>query len=408
MIISIGSVLVLAAAVGLIMHFTGGNRAAEMPVSDRPAGSTASVDAPDCRGTQGLLKASPVALNELSTIIPMGNFAPPGHIAPTPHMYFNFLNTGTPTNVVPAKTTIHAPGDITITQITLFDNGSAINPFNSYRIDFTVCKQVTGYFIHVVDLSDKLNAAMQPPYDHTQTSKISGSKDEHTYTKNVNIRLAAGEAIGTSGGSADRPYGVDFGFVDNRLQIPALANPARWTYDSHYACSLDYFPADLSAELYKHIGNYSYQYVDPGAPKCGTVYQDVPGTAQGIWFTRDVPTNTLGDPGMEIALVHSNFNHAQGVFSLGHQIQAVLGVDTNTTYLFTPAVTGYLNVDFNKVKPDGHVYCYMLKNPSNYSAPEATLLLLMSDATTLRVGTTGTSSCAGVTSMGSTYVEYIR
>ena len=147
---------------------------------------------PDCGTTKPLLKTSPVALSDLSTIIPMGNFAPPGHIGPTPHMYYNFLNTGTPTNIIPAKTTIHAPGDITITAITLFDNGSAINPFNSYRIDFSVCKQVTGYFIHVVGLSDKLAAIMKPPYDHTQTSKISGSKDEHTYQKNVNIKLTAG------------------------------------------------------------------------------------------------------------------------------------------------------------------------------------------------------------------------
>ncbi len=361
----------------------------------------------DCPNTKQLFMESPVALKDLSTIIPMGNFAPPGHIGATPHMYYNFLNVGKPDAPNPARTSIVAPGAMTITRITKFDNASSAHPFDSYRLDFTFCREVSGYFIHIVELSNKLADIMKPPYDTTQESKVSGEITEHTYAKNVNIPMLGGEPVGFSGGGTDKPAGLDFGLVDEREPVPTLANPARWKNDSHYVCSLDYFPSQLSQELYKKIGDYTYKVREPGEPKCGTIYQDLPGTAQGLWFTRDVPSDMLGDPAMEINLAHSNLDHGLGIFSLGNKLESI-GIDTKSYYVFSPKSEGLVDVDFKYVKPNGNIYCYQLKNQYNYSLPDTALLIQMTDATTLRVGKNPANNCKGGPWKIDPFVEYVR
>jgi hypothetical protein len=373
-----------------------------------PSGGPDEASAPDCGPGKQVLANSPVAVKDLSTIIPLGNFAPPGHIGPTPHMYYNYLNTGTSSNPNIAKTNIYAPADMTITKISLFDNKSSPTPFDSYRVDFSICKQVSGYFIHTLSLSDKLAAIMKPPYDNTQESAITGTVTEHVYSKKVSIKIAAGEQVGTGGGNAHAPWGLDFGLVDRRTAAPVMGNQARWTDDSHYVCSLDYYPAGLSATLYAHIGDYTYKYLEPGSPKCGVMYPDIPGTAQGEWFTRDVPTGALGDPAMEITLAPSNLNHAQDVFALGSKLESI-GISTTALHIFTPRTSGLVDTDFGQVKPDGGVHCYQLKDQADYTRPDVLALLQLTNATTLKFGKgTGGTCGSGPWPMPANAVEYIR
>ena len=217
---SIALLLIIALGCTGAYFFTKGDKNAQQPVSSQD--SQQSLNLPDCSSTKaGTLQNSPVALSDLTTIIPMGNIAPPAHIGPTPHMYYNYINTGTGAlGLVPAKTNIYSPANVTVTKIARFDNASAKVPFDSYRIDFSVCKQITGYFIHVVALEGKLAQAMKPPYDNVQTSHVTGIPDEHVYNKTVNIKLTAGELLGTGGGGDGKPAGLDFGLVDTRTKTP--------------------------------------------------------------------------------------------------------------------------------------------------------------------------------------------
>ncbi|MDB5170217.1 MAG: hypothetical protein JWN82_613 [Candidatus Saccharibacteria bacterium] len=376
---------------------------------DKPAKSLSTVaTVTSCGTTKELLKQSPINLDQLSTIIPLGNFAPPGHVIPTEHMYYNYLNAplpdGTPT---PVKTTLYVPADMTVNRITLFDNQSATKPFDSYRLDFTVCKQVKGYFIHVLQLNDKLTAAMSKPYDQTQTSDAGGGKLEHTYGKVVNVKLTAGEVLGSGGGGAGLPGGLDIGLYDSRSATPTFANPSRWGQDNKIVCSLDYFSPAVSKALYSHIGDYTFKSIEPGDPKCGQVYQDKLGTAQGVWFGPDSPKGQIGEISHQLTLGHSNFNHAKGTFALGDAVRQI-GIDPSSVYAFDPTTSGQKNLDFGLVKPGATVYCYQTVNNNGQPTPGPVLIVQLATSNSLKLGTTGASSCGAGPWAFTKSVDYVR
>jgi len=357
----------------------------------------------DCGTKKDLFQTSPIQPNQISTIIPLGNFAPPGHINPTPHMYYNYLSK----NNVTIKTNIYTPADMVVTSITRFDNQSAAKPFDSYRIDFAVCQQVRGYFIHVTSINDKLKAAFKEPYDRVQTSDVGAAKVEHTYAKNVHLELKNGELLGTGGGQPEYPQGFDFGLTDFRSPEPTFANAKRWQLDNHYVCSTDYFPAAISSQLLAKIGDYN-GLREPGEPKCGVVYQDVPNTAKGSWFQKgQVADNALGSVEAHLTLGINNFNHAQQVFSMGNNLQK-LGLDTLSVYGFTPTTSGQKNRDFSQVTSDGNVYCYEAANLNDSSKTKQAIVIQLTDQTTLRIGKKGTSCGAGPYTMTAQYNEYVR
>jgi hypothetical protein len=315
---------------GLVLLAAGMIFAAVSRHNDKPAAranDSAQTTSAKCPSDTQLLTASPIKPEQISTIIPLGNFAPPGHILPTGHMYYNYLNAGTKTNFIPALTTIYAPADATITAVTLFENGTADTPYNSYRLDFQVCDQVSGYFIHLLTLNDTLKAALHEPYDRTSTSGVGGTKVDRTFTKTTNLKVKAGDVLGTAGGGPNLPYGLDFALIDRRTPAPTQANPARWKDDSHYVCSIDYFPASLSAQLYPHIGDY-YGPREPGDPKCGQ----------------------LGPVQAHLTLGHSAFDHHRAVFAMGPDLQK-LGFNINSALEFTPTSSGSTNLDFSQVTP---------------------------------------------------------
>jgi hypothetical protein len=394
---------------GLVLLAAGMIFAAVSRHNDKPAAranDSAQTTSAKCPSDTQLLTASPIKPEQISTIIPLGNFAPPGHILPTGHMYYNYLNAGTKTNFIPALTTIYAPADATITAVTLFENGTADTPYNSYRLDFQVCDQVSGYFIHLLTLNDTLKAALHEPYDRTSTSGVGGTKVDRTFTKTTTIKVKAGDVLGTAGGGPNLPYGLDFALIDLRTPAPTQANPARWKDDSHYVCSIDYFPAAISSQLYPHIGDY-YGPREPGDPKCGQVYQDKPGTAQGTWFEKGVaPAGQLGPVQAHLTLGHSAFDHQRAVFAMGPDLQK-LGFNINSALEFTPAATGHTNLDFSQVTP-GAVYCYTLTDQYDARKTTAALVQLL-DAGTLRIAKAATGTCADLpAALPAPYLDYTR
>lgn len=361
---------------------------------------------PACPAPEGLLSHSPVAEKDLSTIIPLGNLAPPGHVLPTTHMYYNYIHSGPVGAQVPARTTLYVPADMTVTRMMKMDNADLAKPYESYLIDFSICKEVTGYFILVQELNEKLAAAMQPPYDETQESDTGGGKTSHNWFKSVNVKLKAGEVLGYAGGEAGYPDGLDLALRDTRAPAPKLANPARWMdSEKRYVCPLDYFDADLSKRLYSKIGDYSYKYIQPGEPACGAVYYDEPGTAQGTWITKDATDQGLWDVRSIAALVESNFNHSKQAFSFGTKASQ-LGIDVSRPYLFSPKTEGNVNIDFSHVNA-GQVYCYDADNGLGMATSKVTILLELTQDNTLRVGSL-TAPCGSGPWTLTNGLEYVR
>lgn len=372
-----------------------GNDGFHSPASD------AAAKMPDCDGKE-VMQYSPVKPEEIRRIIPLGNLAPPGHVLPTYHQYYNYLHNEEGPNGYSVKTTLYVPADMTVTQMMKMDNADLDRPYDAYRIDFAICKQVTGYFILVQTLNDKLAAAMQPPYDNTQESDTGKSKNAHNWYKNVNVQLKAGEVLGWAGGSKGDPDGLDVALVDTRAPKPTLANPKHWqSSDMYYVCTLDYFPASLSKQLYDKLGDYSGNPVAAGSNPCGSIYQDVPGTAQGVWLTPG--SQGLWDVRGLAALVHSNFDENRGAFSLGVKA-ADIGLSSSYINFFTPAKSGNVNLDFNLVKPGVTTYCYEVGQ--NSGGKSTILLRLTSDRLTLGPGATATCG-TGPWTFDKT-IEYVR
>lgn len=379
----------------LLLIVIGAVVAAGVFVINKNKNSNDSSSFPDCPAGKQLLEYSPVAEADLTTIVPLGNLAPPGHILPTSHMYFNFVHAGTAGDSYPLKTNIIVPADMTATRMLKINTKNSFTEYDAYRIEFVICKQVYGYFILVQELNEKLAAAYDAaPFD-------AGNEN-----KTIKVPLTAGELMGSAGGAQGYPDGIDFTISDTRSPLPVFASPDRWNDSGKYfSCALDYFSPELSSRLYAKIGGFSYVPKDPGEPKCGTVYQDVPGTAQGVWVTEDYGDKEILDTEHVAALVHSNLDHSRGIFSFGAKITRV-GLDNNSLYGFEPAESGTRNLDFDLVKDD-KVYCYEVTNDSRGEAYDKSILIQLVDATTLRIGTTS-SQCAGEASSLETYVEYIR
>lgn len=387
----------------LILIIIGVVAAVGLMVYKKNQGPLASL--PGCDTTKQLLSESPVRETDISTIIPLGNIAPPGHVVPTYHMYYNYIHTGGSLNPVPMRTALYVPADMTVYKMMKMDNADHDPAYDAYRIDFGICKQVSGYFILVQELNDKLAAAMKPPYDETQESDTGAGKKSHNFIKEVNVKLTKGELLGYAGGKPGYPDGLDFAIIDKRQPKATVANVARWDDDLYYACTLDYYPSQLSESLYAKIGGYDGKKT--GSHDCGQVYQDVAGTAQGVWMAKDAgPEAKWYNIGDTLALVHSNFDRQVDVVSFGNKASRI-GINTSRTLVFSPSTSGRVNLDFNQVKPDGNLYCYDVANSLDGSDGKAVLLMQMTDSTSLRIGPANASCGSGPWKFGQ-YIDYVR
>ncbi len=357
----------------------------------------------DCVSKERILQNPPVKLEEISTIVPLGNLAPPGHVLPTTHMYYNYIHTDNGPN----KTTLYVPADMTVTQMMKMDNNDLDKPYEAYRIDFKICKDVTGYFILVQKLNDALAAAMQPPYDRTQESDVGKAKRSHNDYKEVEVKLKAGEVLGWAGGERGYPDGLDFALIDKRIPNPVLANLKRWPdSERHYVCTLDYYSSDVSKQLYAKIGDFGGMLRQSKVLPCGTIYQDVPNTVQGIWMSKDSDPSGLWDVGGSLALVHSNYDSTRGVISIGNMAQQ-LGMITSSIYSFDPTTKGAINLDFSLVRDD-KTYCYEVDSGTGSPNSKISILIQLVNSVTLRLAKNTSVGCGlGPWDMDK-YLEYVR
>ncbi len=374
---------------------------------------------PSCGSSTQLLTLSPIPVNQISTVIPLGNFAPPGHILPTPHIYLRYLTNASGTTL---KTNIYSPANIVITQITKMgtvSGGTANVSSIYYKLDFKICGDISqpntgvvGYLILLSTLSGKLgNAFNASNAGFNETSNVGGGTIQYNYLKAVDVNVTEGEIIGTGGGFASSPSALDFGLKDFRTQPGVEANPARWnyndTYDLHTVCPIDYFPSNISSALYSKLGTFGGVLVNVNSPRCGTVYQDIAGSAQGTWFLNTTPPNNVYTIMNLLSLAHSNFNHTQPVIVMGDSLHG-LGFYTDAVYNITPQTTGNVNIDFSDVTPNGKIYCYQSYSNNNPSVTPLVTIIQLINSNTLKIGRLNGTSCGSGPWQFSSYLDFVR
>ncbi|MCL4354488.1 hypothetical protein M1349_03395 [Patescibacteria group bacterium] len=161
----------------------------------------------------------------------------------------------------------------------------------------------------------------------------------------------------TPAGKGIRQF-FDFEMSDHRTTALQFANPKRFEggFDfKHIVCPLDYFTPELKQKFLSQMADYFDPSLKRTAqPLCGEYMQDVPKTAQGVWFKNKSDTADHGE-NRAITLAHHNVLAQKGIFSIG--TQAVSTIEPGE-YPFDPRPSGLVNRDFKDITADGKVYCF--------------------------------------------------
>ena len=325
-------------------------------------------------GAAPMLTVSPVDINIIRDLTPLGNLNPPGHTFPTDHLYFYAYFEVTAPELIP----VLSPGDVVVSEVTKQTRLSGAPSVPEYSMTFFPCADLNLYFAHVV-LTPELIAQIGP--FGTCNQYTAGGDTYESCTKRLNIKINAGTMIGSMGGINGNT--IDFGGYDRRVPQLPFINPARSFGNgtefgqNRTICPVDYFVPSVAASLRARFsGLFGKRTIEP---LCGSIMQDLPNTAQGRWFFNE----TMQDE-PHLALVHDNVDPRIAVISVGTSIPSL-----PTRYWgFTPATSGRVNADFPRVTADGLTYCY--QTFVGATSPIRHVLIQLISATRVRIeGFTG-------------------
>lgn len=346
-----------------------------------------------CGAGKELFNISPLSTSDFTTITPLGNLAPSAHTFPTMHTYWEIRKTDPSDETSEAASVpVYAPSDITIVKMSLTDAKNR-QGYGDYAMEFQPCKEFVMYFDHLKTVSPTIkqafDAAEEDFCEEYTLYYASGPIEWQLCKKTVSIEVKAGELIGTAGGDEGQ-RALDMGAYDFRIEPHTLANPNRWKYYAdgsifYVVCPLDYFTPEVKRDLESRLGGPEGRRTIE--PLCGTVVQDVPGTAQGNW----VPKGTglrIGAENEFLALVHDNFDPRVPAFSIGTAVRTF----PYGAYYYTTHATGMVNRDFSDVVPGG-VYCFEKLEDQYGESVEGIVLLQLASATELKIEKQDASQC---------------
>ncbi len=335
----------------------------------------------------------PVPASALASVAIFGGVDAPGHTLPTDHGGMFYTQEGV---------TLRAPGDLTVTQLRRVRyTGPDVPPGQEdYAIFFQVCREVTGWFGHVAALAPRFSPD-QVDYRNCQTYSVIWATVEACEASNLDIKVAAGEDLGTGG-----PV-TDVGMRDDRV-TNFYAAPWRFGGANHAVCMWEQWDAANRSFLLSKLRDMLRPSVVPsGEPRCGTMAVDVASTAQGVWAETGVTEPVAGDETRYIALVNYPYRpQAELALSLA---PASLGAHVA---IVSRQTSGRVNLAFDQVTPDGLIYCY---GPDAGPGASGSWFLSLTSGTDLRIehishgsGETPCDNDPGTWSFGANAVSMVR
>jgi hypothetical protein len=197
-----------------------------------------------------IFTASPIALDKIRWLIPLGNLNPPGHTQPSDHMGFTIADPDARESPIALRTEVVAPGTGTVTAAFRHNNTDP-----DTIIYVKVSDTITYYLDHVApDIPLAYGTVLQ-----------------------------AGQHIGMTGTSA---IGIDLGLV-NQAVTQSFANPARYLDSTIHADGpIKYFGGALQRQLYLKTHRI-------GTECDGRIAYDIPGRLSGNWFVSPPNVSSL-------------------------------------------------------------------------------------------------------------------
>lgn len=215
--------------------------------------SSDPVSSVDQNTEPAVLTVSPISLDKITDLEPLGAMNPVGHTFPTDHVYFYTKWIYGQPPLGPADTLpVFAPGSGVVTWIL-----QQYGPSEDAKILIRMNKWISYYLDHVV-----LDSAIK-----------------------VGSQIAAGQVVGISKGIS-----IDLGMTNDTLILPGFVNPARYEGQTlHTDSPYKYFSEPLQSQLYAMIRR--------NAPdKDGKIDYDVRGRLIGNWFHESVPVDSSMGP----------------------------------------------------------------------------------------------------------------
>jgi len=299
-----------------------------------------------------IFSASPINIENVISIVPLGNLNPPSHVFPTDHIYFFIKKQeeGDRTEEV----TLYSPGTLTVTGVNAIKHLKA--GITDYSIELQKGESLHSKLGHVSSLSEGVFGDTTSFQAWEMTNEYStGGENYRWWSKEYNITVEAGQVIGTAGGNPNQ-WALDLFLYDLSKTQKNIANPERWSksWYLHAVDPLSYYEINPAFEQLLRLVNREIS--EGEEPPYGSVLQDIPGTAQGCWFLKEVAETYPEDP--HLALVYDNVDPRLAILSIGNSI---LNLPAGT-YEYLPQLNGLLNPAFKDITPDGNTYGFSIEN----------------------------------------------
>ncbi|MFO0758538.1 MAG: hypothetical protein U0359_18745 [Byssovorax sp.] len=261
---------------------------------------------------------------------PLGNYAPSGHIYPTPILYLYPRHE--PQNFSkPIPVPAFAPADLKVYRVER--NGRYADPGytkllnTDVQLDFALCREVRGFIALVQDPAPAVQALLGPE-GSTEGYQCQDMHNGPYYYRSCRkdldfVTLPAGTLLGEAGLAGDSAetsiFALDFALLDRRVPHIVADHGLMIGWGSHTVCPLDYYPpGSLRNALKNKLGRVDGTEAFKPSSSCGSAYWDVPGTARGVWIDPDrlQPTQDRN-----ITLAAWDYDNTIGAFALGEGVR---------------------------------------------------------------------------------------
>lgn len=315
-------------------------------------------------------------IDDVLSVSPLGGVTAPGEILPAPYIRINFKSAEQPFTRRIAPALSPARSDIVAIERRVFrENGKAAS---SWTIHFRACNDIAFYF----DRLDEIDPVLLSRAGGLSAFTELGSAD-HLATE-TRIRVEAGAQVGKSDG-------FDVGLHDIKAAPTPMARPERYYTDTYARaavfdtkpsllsaistdatkarCPLDYLPKEQKMIWSGKLGDAWGVRRVKGENACRTALVDVPGTAQGAWFS-DSAHNAATLKVSAIALSPDSIDPDRLIFALHGRLPSLTAslvalpkpnerqrtAATKDFFSFSRG-EGRINTPFSEVDDDS-VYCY--------------------------------------------------
>jgi len=293
-----------------------------------------------------IFSAPPIDVENIVSIVALGNLNPPSHVFPTDHIYF-YISRQAEINLT-EEVTLYSPGTLTVTRVNAIEHVQA--GIVDYNVNLVQGNNLHVRLGHVSSLSGDIFGETSSFKNWKKTNEYTtGGETYRWWSKGYDLKVEAGQIIGTAGGNPNQ-WALDLFVYDLEQTQLDVANPERWakSWYLHGVDPLSYYEDNpVFEQLLKLVDR---EISEGGEPPYGSVLQDMPGTAQGCWFLNGVKETYPEDP--HLALVHDNIRPRFAVLSVGNSVRNLKA----GTYEFLPQESGLLNRDFKDISANDKTF----------------------------------------------------